>query len=83
VAVDHGGFAEHQAFGGPVVDTTGAGDTFNAAFLAAALEGQNLQSAVRFGCAAASCTLAAVGARGNLPDRQTVAAIIASAAAPR
>jgi len=82
-AVDDSGFAEHQAFDGPVVDTTGAGDTFNAAFLAATLEGQNRPSAVRFGCAAASCTVAAVGARGNLPDRQTVTTIITCADEPR
>lgn len=75
MAVDRFGFAKQPAFARPVVDTTGAGDTFNAAFLVATIEGQTLHSALRFACAAASCTVAAVGARASLPDRRTVQAI--------
>ena len=46
-----------------VVDTLGAGDTFNAATIFALGRGQNLQKAISFGCriAGAKC-----GMKGNL-----------------
>jgi ribokinase/sulfofructose kinase len=65
-------FAQHPAFAQEVLDTTGAGDTFNAAFLVATLEGQGLQASLRFACAAASHAVTAVGARSGMPDRATV-----------
>jgi len=73
--MDRSCFAIQEAFPTQVVDTTGAGDTFNAAFLVAYLDGLALQEALRFACAAASCTVAAMGARGGLPDRRQVEAI--------
>lgn len=51
------------------IDTTGAGDAFNAAFLAAWLEGWPLQSAVRLGCAAGAISTRAIGPRSHLPTR--------------
>ena len=75
LAMDRSCFAIQEAFPTQVVDTTGAGDTFNAAFLVAYLDGLALQEALRFACAAASCTVAAMGARGGLPDRRQVEAI--------
>lgn len=81
IAVDRTGFAIQAAFRGRIVDTTGAGDTFNAAFLVALLDGHGLQRALQFACAAASCTVAALGARSGLPDRSAVAAVIAANAA--
>ena len=76
VAMDcHGTFASQPAVPAKVVDTTGAGDTFNAAFLVAHMDGRPLQDALRFACAAASCTVAAMGAREGLPDRGTAEAI--------
>ena len=81
LGVDRHGFAEHPALPHQVVDTTGAGDTFNAAFLAATLEEQGLRQALRFACAAASCTVAAIGARAGMPDRRSVDALVARAAA--
>jgi sugar/nucleoside kinase (ribokinase family) len=73
VAASCEGFAQHAAFAQQtVVDTTGAGDTFNAAFLFAALEGQSLQARLRFACAAAGHAVTAMGARGRLPDRAAV-----------
>jgi sugar/nucleoside kinase (ribokinase family) len=69
--------AAQAAFPAQVVDTTGAGDCFNAAFLAGWLEGQPLRQALRFACAAASLTVAALGARTALPDRGTVLALLA------
>jgi sugar/nucleoside kinase (ribokinase family) len=70
MAVDRHGYAIQPAFTQRVVDTTGAGDTFNAAFLAATLERQVLAQSLRFACAAASCTVASRGARSGLPDRK-------------
>lgn len=70
-AIRHG-FAQHPAFAQEVVDTTGAGDTFNAAFLLAMLEGQSLPAGLRFACAAASHAVTAVGARSGMPDRAMV-----------
>lgn len=51
------------------VDTTGAGDAFNAAFLGAWLEGWPLERAVRLGCAAGAISTRAVGPRSRLPTR--------------
>lgn len=70
--------AQHPAFAQQVVDTTGAGDTFNAAFLVAMLEGQSLQASLRFACAAASHAVTAIGARSGMPDRATVDRTVAS-----
>jgi len=72
MAADRAGFATQAPFPARVVDTTGAGDTFNAAFLVALLDGEDLQCALQFACAAASCTVAALGARPGLPNRRAV-----------
>lgn len=79
LAVDHRTAMAQSAFSADIVDTTGAGDTFNAAFLAAWLEGRKLDAALRFACAASSCTVAAMGARGGLPSRAVVDAMVAGA----
>ena len=48
--------------GADCVDTTGAGDTFAAAFIAAILEGRPFADCGRFACAAASLCVETVGA---------------------
>lgn len=45
-----------------VLDTTGAGDSFAAGFLWALSEGWQLEACGKFACAAASCSVEAVGA---------------------
>lgn len=67
------------AFPAKVVDSTGAGDSFNGAFLAALLEGQAPQAALRFACAAGSIAVTATGARSALPTRAQVDALLAHA----
>lgn len=59
-----------------VVDTTGAGDCFHAAFLASLLEARPLDEALRFANAAAALSVRGMGARGGLPDRGEVLALI-------
>lgn len=56
----------------PVVDTTGAGDTFNGAFAAAVSEGMAVRDAVRFANAAAALSIGKIGAQGGMPRRAEV-----------
>jgi sugar/nucleoside kinase (ribokinase family) len=76
LAVTRDYVVRQPGFPAQVVDSTGAGDCFIGALLAAALEGQSLQEAMHFACAAASISLTAIGARSMLPDRATVAALL-------
>ena len=63
----------HQpAYRVPVVDSTGAGDAFHAALLAAKLEGADMAEALRFAAAAAALKVQHRGARGGLPTRAEV-----------
>jgi sulfofructose kinase len=48
------------------VDTTGAGDTFHAAFIYGFLQGWPLQRQLEFACAAAALNCLGIGARGRI-----------------
>ncbi|PIC68088.1 ribokinase [Sporosarcina sp. P16a] len=50
-----------------VVDTTGAGDTFNGALASRLVQGSDLQSAVEFANVAASLSVGKFGAQGGMP----------------
>ncbi|MGF7048094.1 ribokinase [Paenibacillus sp. DS2015] len=54
------------------IDTTGAGDTFNAAFAVALAEGNSLQDSVKFANRAASLSVTKFGAQGGMPTRAEV-----------
>ncbi|MGM9929970.1 MAG: ribokinase [Bacillus sp. (in: firmicutes)] len=54
------------------VDTTGAGDTFNAAFAVAVAEGKDIAGSLRFANRAASLSVTKFGAQGGMPIRQEV-----------
>ena len=53
-----------------VVDTTGAGDCFNAAFLTGYLSGWSLERMANFGNAAAALSVTKLGPRAGIPTRK-------------
>ena len=53
-----------------VVDTTGAGDTFNGALAVALIENRSLEEAVNFANLAASFSVTGLGAQGAMPYRK-------------
>ena len=55
-----------------VVDTTGAGDTFNAAFAIALAEGNPIYESLKFANRAASLSVTKFGAQGGMPTREEV-----------
>ncbi|MFU2032842.1 ribokinase [Bacillus wiedmannii] len=55
-----------------VVDTTGAGDTFNGALAVALSEGETLQKAIRFANIAGGLSVTRLGAQGGMPTRDRV-----------
>lgn len=57
-----------------VVDTTGAGDTFNGALAVALSEGETLQKAIRFANIAGGLSVTKLGAQGGMPTRDNVSA---------
>ncbi|WP_411350010.1 ribokinase [Paenibacillus sp. WLX2291] len=58
------------------VDTTGAGDTFNAALGVALAEGQSLADSLQFANRAASLSVTKFGAQGGMPTRAEVEAAL-------
>ena len=61
---------------GPVVDTTGAGDSFNGAIAVALSEGKTLEEAIGFACAVAGLKVTRAGAGAGMPGRAEVDALI-------
>lgn len=54
------------------IDTTGAGDTFSAAFCVALAEGRSPEEAIVFGNAAAGLAVTKYGVIDSIPNRETV-----------
>ncbi|RAS75751.1 ribokinase [Priestia endophytica] len=54
------------------VDTTGAGDTFNAALAVALGEGKSIEESLKFANRAASLSVTKFGAQGGMPTREEV-----------
>ncbi|KAL1299812.1 hypothetical protein HN51_044356 [Arachis hypogaea] len=59
-------------FAKKVLDTTGAGDTFTAAFAVALVEGKSKKECLKFAAAAASLCVQVKGAIPSMPDRKSV-----------
>ena len=66
------------AFPASVVDTTGAGDAFTAAFAVALAEGRDEHEAVRWGCAAGAHMVEHAGVVPGLPTREELERRLAS-----
>lgn len=66
------GVVHCPAFDVPVVDTTGAGDCFAAAFLTAYLHQFSLKQSLMYAHAAAALSIQGYGARGALPTDEQV-----------
>jgi ribokinase len=62
----------HSAFEVNVVDTTGAGDCFTAAYAVATVGGMQPQARLRFACAAAALSVMRKGAIPSMPNREAV-----------
>jgi ribokinase len=62
---------------GKVIETTGAGDSFNGSFAAAIAEDMMPVDAVRFGCAAAGISVTRAGAAHSMPSRAEIDARLA------
>ncbi|TBR35881.1 MULTISPECIES: ribokinase [Dyella] len=71
---DGGEPAHQEGFAVEAVDTTGAGDTFNAALAVFLNEG--LPQAVRKACAAAALSVTRLGAQGGMPTRAELDAFL-------
>ncbi|GAB6987515.1 PfkB family carbohydrate kinase [Nocardioides pyridinolyticus] len=62
-----------------VVDTTGAGDTFNGVFAASLASGSDVMSAARRGVAAAALSVESAGARSGMPGVAAIDAALETA----
>lgn len=69
---ENGKVSHVEGFKVEVVDTTGAGDTFNGAFAVARSEGKDLKESIRFANAAAALSVGRIGAQGGMPRREEV-----------
>ncbi len=78
LAFSEGIWTYSPAFEVPCADTTGAGDVFHGAFCFAVLAGMPIQQALDFSNAAAAVNCTAVGARGHVPTRSEVDALLLS-----
>jgi sugar/nucleoside kinase (ribokinase family) len=77
VAVRGGEIVSVPAFPITPIDTTGAGDTFNAGFLHAWLRGVDLQEAMRFGAACGALSTLGLGGTASQPTESQANAFIA------
>jgi len=79
IAVDErGSLVEVAAFPAEPVDSTGAGDAFDAGFLAAWLEGRSVGDAVRLGAACGALSTRELGGTPGQPTRAEAEAALAA-----
>ncbi len=71
-----------KSFSVPVVDTTGAGDTFTGFYLAGVARGLDAESCLLYATAAASICVTRAGAAESIPDWEETAAFLSSGSLP-
>lgn len=76
MVVDHNRWYRIKGYTVNAVDTTGAGDCFNAGFAVALCCGREEQEAVRFACAAAAVSVTRPGAQQGMPSLSDVHAFL-------
>lgn len=76
---DENGCKVYPTFDAKRVDTTAAGDTFNAGLAVALAEGVDLVGAIRFANAAASISISRKGAQTSIPSREETDQLLNSA----
>jgi sugar/nucleoside kinase (ribokinase family) len=69
-------YYEHPIYPVDVRDTTGAGDCFNAVFIACLCKGWTIERAAKYASAAAAISIQSVGAREGLPTCDAVEAFL-------
>jgi ribokinase len=75
--LDESGARHFPAFQVKVVDSTAAGDTFNAGLAVALAEGKPIEAAIPFANAAAAISVTRSGAQASAPSRAEVEALLA------
>jgi ribokinase len=77
VAEASGSLRGHRAFRVTAVDTTAAGDAFNAGLAVALLRGRSVPDAIRYASAAAAIAVTRRGAQPSMPNDRSVARFMA------
>jgi sulfofructose kinase len=77
LALENGNWFYSPAYEVTCMDTTGAGDVYHGAFCYGVITGMTLQDTLEFSNAAAAINCTAVGARGHIPVRAEVDALMA------
>ena len=72
IFLDNGEIRRFPIFPAPVVDTTGAGDSFHAGFAFKYLQTQDIAECARFASAVAAIKCGKLGARAGLPTLEQV-----------
>ena len=78
-SLDHGRLLEVPAFVVDPIDSTGAGDSFDAGFLHAWLRGSSLRDCLRWGSACGSLSTRGIGGTTGQPHAAEVQALLAAA----
>jgi sulfofructose kinase len=76
LALCEGQYVESPGFAVAARDTTGAGDAFRVGFLYGLLEGRSVEETLRAANAAAALNCRELGARGGLPTRGELEALL-------
>lgn len=76
VAMKEGQITYHSAFPAEAVDTTGAGDSFNAGYIYGHLTGQNVETCLQYGNVCGALSVGAHGGSTGTPDKDELDAFI-------